>query len=369
MSSLDWDAVEELSASFHLERGSRDNSYLRISGIGDCRRKIGYRIRNYIQGTPEPPQWSHLLTVFDIGHKLHLGLQHRLSNAGPLKWVDGDPIIEDGQFGFSGNFEVPLIDHQYRIRGTLDCLTRPLLKVPVHQAPVYRDQNWGARSYAGAVGLDDPTQPMAYVPVEPGTPGAKRYIIDIKTITARERVSIEEDPHTGAIMRVVRKPSAFEKLTAAKPEHIAQASFYSWLCTRPDFRSDRITEPLTELPDVMILYIAKDLDPDYYAKYPEQYHDPRGLLNSPFKIFTVPASRQRISALLRKVEGIWRALDAGELPPRDHYHTPERTAWACVDCPFRRECYEVEGYFQEPDPETPLRVIRQRLSDQMLQVT
>jgi hypothetical protein len=126
--------------------------------------------------------------------------------------------------------------------------------------------------------------------------------------------------------------------------------------TRPDFCTDRIPGPLSQLPGLMIIYVGKDVAPDWYAKFPNEFQDPKGLLNSPYKVFTLDTDPKVVETLLRKVRGIWKQLDAGELPPRDYHHSPNRTAWACVDCPFRQECYANEAYFADAIPEDPARL-------------
>jgi len=341
---LDPTAVEELAVSHHLDHAAhpRDNSYVRVSGIGSCRRQIAYRIEGYRQGVPEPPIWTHGLTIFELGHGLHLKLQERLSNVGPLKWVDAEPMIDaHGRFAWRGNAEIDLVDHEYRVAGHCDGLSRPLVRY--------------TRNIDG--------QEIEFLePTEESDPQGRRYIIDIKTITARDRLDIKRDPDTDMVRDWAVKPSAFEKLAAPKPEHIQQVALYSWLTTRPGFQTDRIAGPLQQLPGLMIIYVAKDLPPDYYARYPNDFPDPRGLLNSPFKVFTMDTDPRTVAAIQRRLKGIWTQIDQGTLPARDYHHTPERPAWACVDCPFRARCYESEGFFADALPVLPPRLV-QRLED------
>src|SRR5689334_21761569 len=127
---LDLTAAAERAVSHHIDQVAlpRDNSYIRVSGIGSCRRQIAYRIQGYRQQKPEPPIWCHGLTIFELGHGLHLKLQERISNSGPLKWVDAEPVIEHGRFGWAGNCEIDLIDHEFRVAGHCDALSRPLVR-------------------------------------------------------------------------------------------------------------------------------------------------------------------------------------------------------------------------------------------------
>ncbi len=335
---LDTLATLELSASFHTERDARDNNYLRISGIGDCRRKLAYRTLWHREGRPELPCSSHLLSIFDIGHGIHLRMQERLGNTGPLKWVDSEPCIDGGKFGFTGHCEIPLISHTERLRGTCDALTRPLLR----------------RTVPASLDGDHWEELETIEPLEQEHPDADRYIIDIKSITARR--------HKWTDWRGEERESLspFEKLKEAKPEHISQASLYAWLTTQPGFETDRLSAPLTRMPQVMIVYVAKDLNPRYYEEHPEDYPESKSLLNAPYKIFTHTPSQPQIDVLLTKVRSVWEHLDRGELPSRDYHHTPQRVAYACVDCPFRQECYQKEGYFTEDAPEEPLRILYHR---------
>jgi hypothetical protein len=331
---LDQTAIDELSASLHVSQAlaPRNNTRTRISGIGGCRRQLAYRRLWYKEGKVEPPIWSHGLFTFDIGHAVHLKLQHRLSNAGPLKWVDADPIVDEhGNFGWAGNCEINLRNDELEFEGHLDDLTRPLKRVT-------RD------------GVE------FIVPTAEDDPKGRRYIIDIKTITARERTVLDEDPHSGQILGAKTYPSAFEKLKAPKDEHIQQVSMYCYLTTQPGFKTDRIPGPLKELPGIMMIYVAKDLDPKYYGKKTDEFSEARGLLNSPYKIFTLDADPRLIQALLTKNRLISQALKEGKLPPRDFQHKPDRPAWACVDCPFRHTCYGQEGYFVDDLPTVPPRL-------------
>jgi hypothetical protein len=174
-------------------------------------------------------------------------------------------------------------------------------------------------------------------------------------MTARERTVVEHTPY-GAVASVETKPSPFEKLEKPKDEHVKQAMLYSWLTTQEGFVSDRLHEPLAKMPKVMILYFAKDLAPDWYARHPDAFPPGAELLRAPFKAFTVEAKPRMVSALLGKVRGIWEALDAGLLPSREYHHTKERGEFACMDCPWNRECYAEEGYFDGTEVKVPARI-------------
>lgn len=339
---LDRVAINEISTSYHIEKtlNPRNNTYIRASGIGSCKRQIAYRIKWHEEGIEELPTWTHGLFTFDLGHGIHYRLQSRLSNVGPLKWVDAEPFINSsGQLDWHGNCEIPLLNDEHKIAGRCDALTKPLKRVT----------HW----------IDG--EPIElYEPAEEGDPEARRYIIDIKSITARERLKVEHDPNTGYVRNTTVMPSAFEKLAAPKDEHISQVSLYAWMTTQPGFHTDRIHEPLKEIPGMMVIYVAKDLDPAYYGKNPE-YPSPKYLLNSPYKIFTLDVDPKALSVLFRKSAGIWKALDEDKLPPRDYNHKPERPVYACVDCPFRKECYKEEGYFAEEDLSLP-SIVKYRTS-------
>lgn len=320
---LDVTAVEELAVGLFQQQQnqSRDNRFLRASSIGDCRRKLAYRIQWAKEGRPELPIWAHGLSIFEMGHGLHLQLLQRLSNAG-MGWIDAEPSVPEigNLFGWTGNCEINLVDNEYRIAGHCDGLSRPLIrytKTVDGQEIEFLQPAWNEETLHEG----------------------KRYIIDLKTITARERDG---------------KPSAFEKLVAAKPEHIQQASLYAWMTTRPTFRTDRISGPLPEMPGIMIIYIAKDLPFDYYEK--QGYDEPRGLLNAPYKVFTRSVNTRTINHMLRKVQGIWEHLDAGTLPPRDYHYSENWPDWHCADCSFRAECYKEEKFFENSLPVIPPRL-------------
>lgn len=330
--------MEQFSASFHIDQAlsPRKNNLVRASSIGDCRRKLAYRIRWYHEGRPEPPMWSHLLSIFDVGHALHLQIQQRLSNQGPLKWVDADLTVDArGRPKWEGNCEIRLEDPEDWVAGHCDALSRPLRYVKERHKGVEFE---------------------TIVPCEADDPEGQRFIIDIKTITARDRMELQQNPHTGQITGVKERPSGFARLTKPKDEHIAQTAIYSHLTTKPSFKADRIDGPLATLPGLMVIYAGKDVAPDWYAKFPDQYPEPRGLLNAPFKIYTQAANPRLIQALLKKVALVREHVERGTLPPRDYHHDPNQPAWACVDCPFKKECYEPEGYFQEEEPELPARL-------------
>src|SRR3954469_17030778 len=95
--NLDRTAMQEVTAALHLDEcwQPRDQSLLRVSSLYQCSRQQGYRIQHYVQGLPEPPLDAALLHVFDLGKALHYSLQLRLSQHGPLGWVDADPVIHE----------------------------------------------------------------------------------------------------------------------------------------------------------------------------------------------------------------------------------------------------------------------------------
>jgi hypothetical protein len=332
---LDKIAIDEISTSYHIERtlNPRNNNYIRASGIGSCRRQIAYRLNWHKEGKEELPIWSHGLFTFDLGHGIHYRLQSRLSNVGPLKWVDAEPYINDaGQLAWHGNCEIALKNDEYKIAGHCDALTKPL-----------------RRTVTSVDGVSVQTLEVT----DEEDPEGRRYIIDIKSITAREKIKIDYEPQTGYVRNSTVMPSSFEKLSAPKDEHIGQVSLYAWMTTQPGFSTDRIHEPLKALPGIMVIYVAKDLDPAFYGKKTDDYPSPKHLLNSPYKIFTLDTDPKILSVLHRKAAGIWKAVDEGKLPPRDYHHKPERPAYMCVDCPFRQECYEEEGFFAADDLSLP----------------
>jgi hypothetical protein len=337
---LDWTAVEELSTSFHVEQAHhpRKNDVVRASSIGECRRKLAYRILWWREGIPEPPMDSHLLSIFDLGHALHLQLQTRLSNPGPLKWIDADLVFDAGRPKWTGNCEIRLEDPDLFVAGHCDGLSRPLKRVQFEEYE-------------------------RLVPTEPDDPAGLRYIIDIKTITARDRIEPVWDMRTGQFLIMKEPPSPFARLEKAKDEHIAQTSIYAHLTTRPNFKTDRLDGPLPKLPHLMVIYLAKDVAPDWYGRYPALYPEPRGLLNSPYKVFTQPASPTLIAALLKKVALVRDHLAEGRLPARDYHHSPQKPDWHCTDCPFRHTCYADEGYFADDRRPVPTRI-----TDALLQV-
>ncbi len=318
----------ELSCGLQLEQvlNPRDNSFIRASGISECRRKIAYRLLGY----PAVPISSHLLSVFDLGHGLHYKIQKRISENG---WVDAEPFINSyNQLEWNGNCEIPLINEEYKIAGHCDGLSKPLRRVT---------------KSIGGVSIE------TIEVTDEDDPDGRRYIIDIKSITAREKLKVECDPKTGCVRNHEVIPSSFEKLSAPKDDHIGQVSLYSWMTTQSNTKIGRLDGPLPTLPGIMIIYVAKDLDPAYYSKYPEEYTSPKRLLNSPYKVFTQDVNPKVVDILLRKAKAIWKSLDEDTLPPRDYHYKPERPDYHCTDCPFRKECYKSEGYFEDEDLSTP----------------
>lgn len=316
--STDFIALTDLSAALCAEQSinPRDNRFIRISSLYQCKRQIGYRITDsFNEDLPSP----HLLHIFDVGHALHYTMQLRLSKHGTLGWVNAnpkisiDPITHKANLGWIGNCEVPVVSDKYRIRGTLDCLTEPLV-------------------ISDIVSSKDNTKFQSYRVSEKG----KRYIIDIKTITARESVSDYGNK---------LYPSAFEKLEKPKPEHILQASMYAWLTTQPGFKTDFISESLDQIPDVMLIYIAKDISEKRYERVLNSEDLNDGIKRIPYKVFRFPVDMNVVEAALAKVGSIWQQVDNNELPGRDYLHKPSNPDYNCTGCGFRKECYKEEGYF------------------------
>lgn len=347
---LDKLALQELSASYQLDphMESRDNSTIRISGLHECTRKQYYRITNHLKGIPDPPIGSHARVTFEFGHGVHLMMQKRLSNVGSLKWVDADPIVEDGAFGWAGNFEINFFDKDYKLKGHCDALTRPIKRVKKT--------------------IDDKEIEVMEVS-DDDDPEASRYIIDFKTITAREKPKPKIDPFTQEIIGVETYPSSFEKLTKPKPEHIMQASAYAWLMTRDSFNHDKVRlgatthstnekkkEPLKKIPDVMIVYIAKDLDPKFYERFPGTYPSKDDLLNFPMIAFTEKTNPKTIEKIKDKADKVNGYVERGELPPRDYNYTPANRDFNCEYCTYNRECYAKEKYFSKNSIDYPLRL-------------
>lgn len=316
------DLVSGLCAEPILNR--RDNSFIRISGLYQCKRQIGYRILGEEKELLPSP---HLLHIFDVGHALHYAWQLRLSKHGSIGWVNADPcLIKDStnnkiSLGWDGNFEVPVFSKEHRIRGTLDCLTEPLTLTNINT------KNDSFQSYR----LD---------------PNGQRYIIDLKTITGRD------NNYNGKIY-----PSSFEKLVRPKPEHILQASMYAWLTTQPDFRTSFIDSPLPVIPNVMLIYIAKDADQKVYDRILDDDNINDELKKVPYKVFTFPVDMNMIESALGKTAAIWDLVDRKELPGRDYIHKPNKPDYNCIGCGFRKACYSSEGYFaSDLDTENDIRV-------------
>jgi len=290
--------------------------------------------------TPPKPIWSHGLVTFAVGSAMHLFIQQLLSNLGPMKWVDGEPSIgKYNTFHFNGNFEIPFKDEKLGVAGHCDALTRPLKEV------------------TQVIGNEEI---KTLVPDESGD----RYIIDIKTITAREKVVGDIDYKTGGIRNGVWKKSSFEWLYKPKKEHVAQASLYAYLSATSDWHTDRLQGPLPKIPKIMIVYLAKDLNPDYYSRLTYGTSGSKGILNSPYKVFTQSVSKKTVDRCLEEISEVNDYVSRGELAPRDFHHTPTNREFACIYCDYNRECYRDEGYFssvEEEDNDPYLKVLDQRL--------
>jgi hypothetical protein len=250
-----------------------------------------------------------------------------------LGWIDADPAIDArGEFGWRGNCELDVADDEYGLLGHLDGLTRPLVR----------------REVAPGVSFLQPT-------VEEDPEGV-RYVVDIKSISTRPYIFYQE---SGELEKIV--PSAFEKLERAKIEHIQQISTYAWMTTRPGFKADRIAAPLSKIPEIMVVYVGKDLDPRFYEKYPKTY--PLGsILNLPLKVFTFSVDPECVAVYLTKTNKIWDYHRRGELPPRDYHYTPTHPQSACEYCGYAPVCYRKEGWFQDAALESDLLLIDHALA-------
>lgn len=85
----------------------RDNSKIRLSGAGDCSRKLAY----VLMDAPKEPDALRTKMTFAIGHALHAMVQSWLQDIGWLK-----PEFT----------EFTLIDEKRRLRGTVDGITERL---------------------------------------------------------------------------------------------------------------------------------------------------------------------------------------------------------------------------------------------------
>jgi len=243
---------KSLSAELRNEK-PRDNSYLHASSIGDCRRKQGY----ILLGEPALPNSDNLLHTFDLGNAIHSRLQDRLVS---MKWVKSE------------NIELKLMDQELKIGGTCDALSEPLI-------------------------------------------GGKRFVIDIKTITARPRVHYDPE---GNLFNVDR--SSYEHLDKPKPNHLMQVNLYSWL-----WCNEAMGKVPEECPDLMLIYVAKDTGWDNGD-------------DLPYKVFTQSYSPELLEATLKRAEYIHKKITSAQLPAKDFYFSEKNRCWQCSSCNYRNIC-------------------------------
>jgi hypothetical protein len=284
----------ELSCAMQAERYlyPRDHSLLHASAIGSCRRKQGFelmgvdgfltqeKMQEVWGGTGKPtaePHDSHFLSICDIGHGVHKMIQNRLVNV--LGWCKPE------------NVELEVRNEEYGIMGHIDALSNRL--VFDSDDRIRGDWNEG-----------------------------KQYVIDIKTITSR--AYLKRHPDTGVLH--YDEPSSFERLTAPKKEHLLQTNVYAWMAKEMGL--------VDELPRIMVIYVAKDVDSE---EYPPDHPD--RLLSIPYKVFVRDAEEEHINAALKRAKHIWSRIKAGELPGRDHWCNENGKDWHCCCCSYRKTCY------------------------------
>jgi hypothetical protein len=291
------DAIKrELSCAMQAERilHPRDNTYLHASQIGQCRRANGFRL----MGTEEVQPDSHFLSVCDVGHGLHRQIQDRLVNV--LKWCAPE------------NIEVSLRNDEYQIRGTADAITWPL------------NPRGGRLTNRTALDRD----------------GGKRYIIDIKSITARPRFL--RDVETGALFGEEAGP--FDRLENPKKEHLQQVFLYSWM-TKEKFGLDYY-------PPTILIYIGKDVPWDAYTPHADS------LLDVPYKVFVREVDEKILLDTLTRARYIVDKTKKGLLPARDYFSSPGKIDWHCETCSFRKACYpEIWGNEVLPITDASQRII------------
>lgn len=237
----------ELAKELRNEK-PRDNSYLHASSVGDCRRKQGY----VLLGESALPNSDNLLHVFDLGTAIHIRLQERLVGMG---WVKPE------------NIELKLHNDELKLGGTCDALSEPLF-------------------------------------------GGNKYVIDIKTITARPRVQYDSE---GNLFNVDK--SSYEHLEKPKTNHLMQVNLYSWLwCV------DKIN-----FPDLMLIYVAKDVGWDNGD-------------DLPYKVFTSKFDPELLETTLKRAEYIHKKIQNEQLPAKDYYFSEKNRAWQCSSCNYRPIC-------------------------------
>lgn len=293
--------TRELSAAMQAERFlyPRDHSLLHASAIGSCRRKQGFEI----MGVEGLPQDSHFLSICDIGHGVHHQIQDRLVNV--LGWAK------------RANIELEVRNEEHGIMGHVDALSEPLGGYP-EECPRIQNAPESQGFFRKRAEW-----------------GGERYVIDIKTITSRPYV--KRDPETAALHHV--EPSSFEKLIAPKKEHLLQVNLYAWMLKEQG--------TLDELPRIMLIYIGKDVGPDYYE---DKCQVTDRLLSLPYKVFIRDAEQEYIDEALKRAKHIWGRVKKGELPGKDHWWKPDSPDWHCSCCSFRKSCYAEEKYFETDQP-------------------
>jgi hypothetical protein len=133
------------------------------------------------------------------------------------------------------------------------------------------------------------------------------------------------------------EPSSFERLSQPKKEHLLQVNLYAWMAKEMGL--------VDELPRIMVIYIAKDVDSQMYPA-----NDPDRLLALPYKVFVRDAEQDYIDSALKRAKHIWGRVKKGELPGKDYYWKPGAPDWHCSCCSYRKECYKEEGYFEGEKP-------------------
>lgn len=147
--------------------------------------------------------------------------------------------------------------------------------------------------------------------------GGKRYIIDIKTITAKPKVN--RDPE-GNLYSVEK--SSYEHLDKPKTNHLMQVNLYSWLWARSEGQLGWGVGG--EYPDLMLIYVAKDTG-----------WEQEGL---PYKIFVQPFDQDLLDVTLKRATYIHKKIEDKVLPAKDFYYTQKNRDWHCASCNFRNTC-------------------------------
>jgi hypothetical protein len=220
------------------------------------------------------------LVTFEIGHAIHQRVQSWLVALGWLR-----PKL----------VEVPLLLPQARVRGTADGITERLTKDGYPR------------------------------------PDGTRRVVEIKSIGNTPGEVFGREVAGG-----------FDRLAEPRGQHIDQATAYAWAWN--ELLQDRqrqlepfprsawpiiplgysaltgMTWPEDRITHLTFVYVAKDgRDQDM-----------------PLKVFTQKVSEKRTARLVEKFAGIWRALDAGELPARIEGAFGRYSP--CSWCPYRDLC-------------------------------